>query len=223
MPYFFAKTLQVHIDQELREELQLIKMLGQDPALRYLMIYVLPENSADKTLSGILRFWGWTYLRRALTNSYIFYSYYKQWPRLKKNVIGIGIEDFETQLDPHMILSAGRHTLLYLYLKLVENRYTQNGSQIQLSLSQNALDVAKSLIKKRNRRTNRIDLLVLLLWHMGEYFSLEEMEGHLNSGLSFREIFEKMSKHYQNVLITNISNYCLSVYDDTFFLDDPLI
>ncbi len=198
-------------------------MLGHDPSLRYLMIYVLPENSADKSLSGILRFWGWTYLRRALTNSYIFYSYYKQWPRLKKNVIGIGIEDFESQLDPHMILSAGRHTLLYLYLKLVENKYAQNGNQVQLNLAQNAIETAKGLIKKRNRRTNRIDLLVLILWHMGEYFSQDEMESYLAAKISFQDLFEKMSKHYQNVMLTNLSNYCLSVYDDTFFLDDPLI
>lgn len=223
MPYGFTRTLQVQIDQELREDLQLIRMLSKDPSMRYLMVYILPENSSDKSLSGILRFWGWTYLRRALANSYIFYSYYKQWPRLKKNVIGIGVEDFENQLDPHMILSAGRHTLLYLYLKLVEHRYSQSGNPIQLTLTTNAIEIAKGLIKKRNRRTNRIDLLVLILWHMGEYFPQEEMDEYLKIGLSFEELFAKMSKHYQNVMMTNISNYCISVYDDTFYIEDAFI
>ncbi len=223
MPYGFTRTLQVQFDQEMREDLQLVKMLSKDPSMRYLMVYALPENSSDRSLSGILRFWGWTYLRRALANSYIFYSYYKQWPRLKKNVIGIGIEEFENQLDPFMILSAGRHTLLYLYLKLVENRYAQSGNPMQLTLTTNALEMAKSLIKKRNRRTNRIDLLVLSLWHMGEYFSQEEMEEHLKNELSFETMFSKMSSHYQNVMMTNITNYCISIYDDSYFLEDTLV
>lgn len=222
MPYFFTRTLQVNIDQDMREDVQLIKMLGQDPAMKSLLSYVLPENSSDKSLSGILRFWGWSYLRRALANSYIFYCYYKQWPRLKKNIIGIGIEDFENQLDPYMILSAGRHTLLYLYLKLVEHHYNSQ-NQVELNLTQSSLEMAKRLIKKRARRTNRVDLLVLLLWHMGEYFSEDEMNKFLEQGESFDQLFARLSKHYQAVVMKNITHYSLSVFDDSFFISDPMV
>jgi hypothetical protein len=158
---------------------------------------------------------GWSHFRDRFASLYIFKSIYGHFPQKTDMSLVEDIKNIETLYSDFSIQSYSRLFLLGLYLSLanIEVRHKEGQLNVPLQLPIEVLDV----MRLSQVRSERIDWLILMVWHFISYLGKQQLIARLSSGASFSELYKEISPEEQLHFTQNLLTYGASVQEDEVF------
>ncbi len=167
----------------------------------------------EKTMVAL----GWANFRDRFASIYIYKAIHGKFPL--KTDMGL-VEDilkFESTYGESSVSGQSRAFLLGFYLKLAQIKYqeTEKNKFLEFRLPD---DILVPLLKLSQGRAEKIDWLILLLFHLAEALGDKSLAGALVSDKSFDEIYQHMPEDARKLMHENLLTYAVSIYESETFL-----
>ena len=158
---------------------------------------------------------GWAHFRDRFASLYIFKSIYGHFPQKTDMSLVEDIKNLETLYSDFSIQSFSRLFLLGFYLSLanIEVRHKEGQSNVPLDLPIEVLDV----MRLSQVRSERIDWLILMIWHYISYMGKSQLMQKLMTGASFSDLYQALQPEQQLHLTQNLLTYGASILEDEVF------
>ncbi len=158
---------------------------------------------------------GWSHFRDRFASLYIFKSIYGHFPQKTDMSLVEDIKNIETLYSDFSIQSYSRIFLLGFYLSLsnIEVRHKEGQLNVPLQLPPEVLDVMSIC----QGRSERIDWLMLMVWHFITYLGKNELINKLTAGVSFSDLYQSITADQQLHFTQNLLTYGASVQEDEVF------
>jgi len=213
IPFVLKKILKQSLVDTHQDETGISFELSKDAGLKLLIFQCLSRDFRDRSIQTIYRYYGWDYFRKLIVSIFIHKKLYGQWPIQTKNLF-IDKEFSQTEDNFAHFTAKGsfRHTLLALYLRLLELELDAEYPERKAQVISSCL---KSLpfMEIKGRKGKEMDLGMLLIWHFTEYFQHDNMTEFLKKGNDYSVIMNELSLSYRKVINTNFMQYLLSIGD----------
>lgn len=158
---------------------------------------------------------GWSHFRDRFASLYIFKSIYGHFPVKTDMSLVEDIKNIETLYGEFAIQSYSRLFLLGFYLSManIEVRHKEGQLNVPLQLPVEVLEV----MKISQVRSERIDWLILMIWHLTSYLGKANLINKLTNGASFASLYQELSTEQQLHFTQNLLTYGASVQEDEVF------
>ncbi len=158
---------------------------------------------------------GWSHFRDRFASLYIFKLIYGHFPQRTDMGLVEDIKNIETLYGDFAIQSYSRLFLLGLYLSManIEVRHKEGQLNVPLQLPIEILEV----MRLSQGRSERIDWLILMVWHFITYMGKAQLMSRLSSGATFSELYKEITSEQQLHLTQNLLTYGASVQEDEVF------
>jgi hypothetical protein len=110
--------------------------------------------------------------------------------------------------------------LLAVYLRFSETYYfKQNKEMINLIIEFRELE---DLLNIKTAKSPKIDLLLLLVWHLKEFIDQDLVLNSIKAGEGFDKVMEQLSSQQKNILAANFLSYGASISEYELFIHDRI-
>ncbi len=219
LPKELVLLLRSNLGSSEKQHREVIECINQNPALLNLLENIFQEYDESKRLSIVLRKISWSHFRDQLASIYIYKAVYGHYPESPQLSLVNDIHRLEDKLSGHGILSNSRAFLFGFYLKMLQIQLRKENSEH----TQNLLDLPKDILRilsLSKHRTEKIDLLTLLVWHFSEFIGLDHTESFIKSRSTYNELYDLLSDEQKNIVSNNFLSYCASIKEDEIFIND---
>ena len=129
----------------------------------------------------------------------------------------VSVEMFEDTLSPISVSSNSRAFLLGFYLKMVEVKYPENFINEPLKVPKSVIEI----LLTSTHKNIRIDWLILIVWHMVEYYGRSRFEELMKKyGNDFDNLYLSMNEPSRMKMTQNMLAYGSSIKDyDTLLFE----
>ncbi len=158
---------------------------------------------------------GWSHFRDRFASLYIFKTIYGHFPVKTDMSLVEDIKNIEALYSDYAIQSFSRLFLLGFYLSManIEVRHKEGQLNVPLQLPVEILEV----MKLSQGRSERIDWLILMIWHFITYLGKAQLISELNNGVSFADLYKTLTPEQQVHFTQNLLTYGASVHEDEVF------
>jgi hypothetical protein len=193
-----------------------VDMLKKSPALYMVMERAFYEfNEHNIGLEKIASTLGWSNFRDRMASVYVFKALHGTFPdKTDMELVQQAIE-LEARFNEKSITGTSRIFMLGIYLRFL-NIYISmrdDGSpEVSIPAS------VDKIIALRNIKTDRPDWLILLCWHLESFLGASQLATYIESGLSWAQLYQKLSQSQQFHLVSNLLSYGASIQEEDPFL-----
>jgi hypothetical protein len=194
-----------------------IDVIRSNRALYSVFETAFAEFDAQKGLEKAFLALGWPNFRERAASIYLAKSIYGHFPTNTNPQLVDEIKKFESRFTKSSVNSYSRLFLLGFYLKLanlqVQKVDTEDGVQ-----SFEIPKIMDSYLQLAQGRSEKIDWLILILYHFHTSLGEKHLTQSLVTGRTFEEIFPLMTKTSQENMATNLLAYGASIHEPDVFL-----
>lgn len=189
------------------------KNLWDRPQFQAILSRACADINGTLSFERIINSLGWYGLRDRLASTYLYHQEFGYFP---DQVLLKNIEDilhFEEQVKLQTIDGHGRHFLYAFYIKMnlyYIKRTNPKGTYHNNLMSKSSLDIIKSFSK----RSVEIDWLCITIHHFCEFIGEEKVAAVLESGGSYKELYENLSSQQRYTMNENFLSYASSINDE---------
>lgn len=167
----------------------------------------------EKTMVAL----GWANFRDRFASLYIYKAIHGRFPL--KTDMGL-VEDilrFESLYSESSVSGQSRAFLLGFYLKLaqIKNQETEKNKFLEFRLPE---DILVPLLKLSQGRAEKIDWLLLILFHLAEALGEKSIAQTVVMNRTFDDIYQLMPEESRKHMHENLLTYGLSIYEPETFL-----
>lgn len=184
-------------------------------ALYSILDKAFSEFNDGRGLEKVMLALGWPNFRERMASVYVFKATYGRFPSRTDMALVEDLKNLEGRFVDQTVHSYSRLFLLGFYLKFA-NFSTKALSGIMGTLAVPAeLD---AIIKLSPARSERIDWLILMTWHMTEALGHSVFVNALSSGKTFDRIYDMMDSDSKAFMNQNLLAYSASIQDSETYL-----
>lgn len=167
----------------------------------------------EKTMVAL----GWSNFRDRFASLYIYKAIHGKFPLKTDMGLVEDIQKFEATYSDAGLSGQSRLFLLGFYLKLAQIR-TQELEKNKFLEFRLPEEMILSILRLTPARTDKIDWVILLVFHFAEALGDKSLTGALMSGKSFDDIYEMMSEESRKRMHENLLSYGMSIQEPETFL-----
>lgn len=189
--------------------------LKSNRGLMILLEKTFKEFDDGRGIEKVIVALGWAHFRDRFASLYVFKTIYGHFPVKTDMTLVEDIKNIENLYDNYSVPSYSRLFLLGFYLNIanIEVRHKEGQSNVPLQLPTDITDVLKhSLV-----RSERIDWLILVVWHFTSYLGKDGMIKRLQNDVHFSEIYKELTDEQQTHFTHNLLTYGASILEDEVF------
>lgn len=175
------------------------------------------EFNDGRGLEKVMVALGWANFRDRMASVYISKAIHGQWPLKTDMGLVEEIQKFEATYADSSVSGPSRAFLLGFYLKLSQIR-TQELEKNKFLEFRLPDEVILPLMKITQARAEKIDWMILLIFHLSEALGEKSLAGALLGEKSFDEIYEMMSDESRKRMHDNLMSYGMSIHEPEIFL-----
>jgi hypothetical protein len=194
----------------------IIEVIKENKALYKIFEMSLTEFSDGHNLEKAIKVLGWSNFKERIASIFLHKEIYGDYSFKTHMHLIEEIKVFETRFRDHSVTSFSRLFLLAFYLKLANmelllhedtaHKELQFGSEID------------SILNLSQGRSEKIDWLLLIIFHLNSFLGHTELSNYLKKGLSFEQIYKFVSPSDQLIMGQNLLAYGASIKETDFFL-----
>lgn len=167
----------------------------------------------EKTMVAL----GWANFRDRFASLYIYKAIHGKYPL--KTDMGL-VEDilkFEATYADFSVSGQSRAFLLGFYMKLaqIKTQEVENNKFLEFRLPD---EILVPILRQSQGRVEKIDWLILLIFHFSEALGEKSLAGALVSEKSFDEIYQLMNEESRRRMHESLLSYGMSIYEPETFL-----
>ncbi len=167
------------------------------------------EFDGNKGLENAFMTLGWQNFRERTASIYLYKTIYGHYPSKTNTHLVDEIKKFESRFSKNSVNSFSRLFLLGFYLKI-----SQHSESEAIEIPR----VMESLLQLSQGRSEKIDWLILILFHFLIALGEKKLTQYLVTGTKFEDIFQLMNKESQEIMASNLLSYGASIFESDIFL-----
>lgn len=215
LPHEFVTLLKSNLALS-NDPAPIIDLISPNLALLSVLETAFNEFNGDRGIEKVFKTLGWSNFRDRMASIYIYKLKYGDFPFQTDTELVEDIKQLENRFSDHSVHSYSRLFLLGFYFKFanLDIQHREDNHFLELTIPSEI----ESLLKLSQGRSERIDWLILILYHL--YHSLGEklVMNSLISGKKFEDIYALMPKDAQEVMAQNLLAYGASIQEPDLFL-----
>jgi hypothetical protein len=189
-------------------------------ALYHIIDTAFKEFDDGRGPEKVLMALGWSNFRERVSSLYVYKLIYGDFP-LRTNIQLVDdVKKFESRFRDHSVNSYSRVYLLGFYLKLA-NMELQSKDERQF-VEIRIPEAIDHFLKLSQGRSEKIDWLILILYHLHAGLGDKVLTDCLMSGQKFEDIYPLMTKESQDMMAANLLAYGASIDEPDIFLYDKI-
>jgi hypothetical protein len=194
----------------------IFNIIHPNRALFSILETAFKEFNDGRGLEKVMTALGWTSFRDRMASIYISKSIYGDYPTKTNIELVEDIQFIETRFSGHSVNGFSRLFLLGFYLKLAN-------LEIQSKADNKFLEIVlpnelEPLLKISPVRSEKIDWLILILFHLNASLGEGLLTKNLIAGKKFEDLYMLMSKEDQEQMGQNLMAYSASIQESEVFL-----
>jgi hypothetical protein len=171
----------------------------------------------EKTMVAL----GWNNFRERFASLYVYKAVHGSFPLKSDMGLVEDIQKFESTYAEFGVSGTSRTFLLGLYLKLAQFR-TQEIEKNKFLEFRLPEEIIVPLLRLVPTKSEKIDWLILTLYHLSEALGEKFLANCLVQGKSFDEIYESMNEESRKRMYENLLSYGMSIQEPEFFLYEKI-
>ena len=212
LPYQFTSLLRANI-QIGGQSLENIRMfINSQKSMVFLINLIFQDLGKKLELGSIIKAVGWTGFRDRMTNAYVDYALYGEFPTRPNTRNISSIIDLEEELKPFTVAGFSRGYLLGFYLRMAQIQMEKRGKDFSI-LS----DELIKMLKLSKIKIVKVDWLLLCLYHLEGYLGRDLLLAEMNKSQNFENLFGKLTEEQKSVMMGNLLSYGYSIGDHEIF------
>lgn len=194
----------------------IFNIINSNRALYSILETAFKEFNDGRGLEKVMTALGWTSFRDRMASVYLSKSIYGDFPTRTNLDLIEDIKLIENRFSGHSVNGFSRIFLLGFYLKLanLEIQTKQDNKFLEIILPAEI----EPLLKISPVRSERIDWLILILFHLNAALGEGLLTKHLIAGKKFEDLYALMSKEDQEQMGQNLMAYSASIQEAEVFL-----
>ncbi len=165
-------------------------------------------------LEKVMDLLGWAHFRDRMASVYVFKTLHGSFPAKTDMQLVEDIVQLESRFSERAPSGDSRLFLLGLYLKLVNLSRLSDAPEQSITIP---ASVEKVLLLSQVR-TERLDWLLLLCWHLGEFLGTQELIQAINAHTPWPALYARLSDEQRFQLVSNLLSYGASIQEEDPFL-----
>jgi hypothetical protein len=217
LPYELTELLKMKLYNNAESYSKILALISSNKAMSAIVVNAFREFSEEGKISAVLNTLGWKHFRDRLVSVYVYKKLFNRYPDTTDIHIITELTDFEESFASFSIESNSRSLLLSFYLKLLELDQRQDGASFRFSTQ---FDEVRELIELKAGKTQQIDWLIFISWHLVSYFGFDKLEEEINTGVDFDQLIDLLTISQKRQFINNSLSYGCSIGDkDNFYCE----
>jgi len=194
----------------------IIEVIKDNRAIYKIFEMSLAEFSDGQNLEKAINVLGWSNFKERIASIFLHKEIYGDYSFKTHMHLIEEIKVFETRFRDHSVTSFSRLFLLGFYLKLanMELLLLEDTAHIDLQFGSDI----DTIINLSQGRSEKIDWLLLIVFHLNFFLGHEQLSHRLKQGLSFEQIYHLVSPNDQLIMSQNLLAYGASIKETDFFL-----
>ena len=194
----------------------IVDLVSPNLALLSVLETAFSEFNSERGIEKVFKTLGWSNFRDRMASIYIYKLKYGDFPFKTDMELVEDIKLLENRFSDHSVHSYSRLFLLGFYLKFANLDIQQREDNHFLELT--IPSEIESLLRLSQGRSERIDWLILILYHICNSLGEKMVMNSLISGKKFEDIYALMPKDAQEVMAQNLLAYGASIQEPDLFL-----
>ena len=214
MPESYCRLLAVDMTSTSKHHIGLQNYILSNPSLKGITSRIF-SRGADLDINTQIKTLGWYGVRDRLMAYYIHFAHTNKHTKIVNVDIIEDIIHMEKALRFSTVSGYSRVLLLLFYMKL------DNLESSEHALSNHLLypnEKVINILKLTNKRTIKIDYLIILIHHLLDFFGEKELLIMINEGKPFHELYQKMEPYQIDKITENFLTYSASIDDSEIFV-----
>ncbi|HXH29787.1 MAG TPA: hypothetical protein VNJ01_03135 [Bacteriovoracaceae bacterium] len=195
---------------------QVFNVLRLNKALYFLLEKAFAEFDDGRGLEKTMMALGWPSFRERTASLFIYKAKYGTYPATTDLNLVEDLIELERKYSPHGVNSYSRLFLLGFYLRLanLQNSHRESSGSMELKIPEEI----GHLLKLSQGRSEKIDWLILVLYHLFEALGIEVLTQELSAKKSFQDLYSLMGPESREHMCSNLLAYGASIDEPELFL-----
>lgn len=198
----------------------IFETLKSSTAMHMVMIKGFKEFDDGRGLEKTINALGWANFRDRLASLYVYKAIHGIFPSKTSMELIDDIKLLEMRFESHGVHSFSRIFLLGLYLRLAN-------LQIQKREKNNYIEIIipnqiESLLRLSQVRAEKIDWLILILFHFNIALGDKKVMSLISDGKNFNDIYSFLSTDSRQTMMNNLLSYGASIEENDIFLYEKI-
>jgi hypothetical protein len=189
---------------------QISSKIHANTALTFLIEATFPEFYDSKKLDKMIVALGWTGFRNRLSSLYMSKAQTGKFPNRADVTVVAEVCEFEERFIQYGVGGFGRAYLLGFYLALAN----RSGNATSLHIPEEI----ELFLRLSQKRSERIDLLILILCHLYHGLGEEFLINALANGKKIDELYNLLDINFRRQMSDNLLAYTASINEMDMFL-----
>ena len=219
MPEVFVNLLKVDISVSSSPD-PVFASIRPQKALYSVLERAFKEFDDGRGVEKVLMALGWPNFRDRMCSVFLYKSIYGDFPAKTDMDLVEEVKEFEERFRSHSVATSSRLFLLGFYLRLAnqELQRREDNQFLEIKIPHGI----ESILKLSQGRSQRIDWLILIVYHLYSALGEKMLMSSLATGKKFDEIYEMMSSDSQKQMLENLLAYGASIQESDVFLYDKV-
>lgn len=214
MPEYLLPFLKCNMQSGSENYQNLYNAIYKHQGFRSLFNHAFQEFDKNLDPKKVVSALGWESFRNRFCSMFVFYLVNEKFPQKTTEVNVAHIIDFENKYRPFSVDGHGRTFLLGLYFTFLDMKNRSDHFKNFMKSD----DLYKILNKSRIREL-RIDWLIITIYNLMKYYSVEQIEERINEDESYLNFYREFSEQRQQEVTQSYLAYASSIKDDFFFVN----
>lgn len=184
--------------------------LEDNQSLQYIFNHTFSYVEGERNFKEMMKSLGWLHFRDRLSALYLNRIKDGKYPTQIDSSLINDMLILEQRLEDNTIQSVSRSYLLGFYLtslKLTDDYFSARIPRVVFDL-----------LKLSKTRIERIDWMLLLLWHFAIYLGEKYLhQSIVNERKTYKDLYQELSEDQQKKMMTNFLHYAYSINDGELF------
>ncbi|ATH07640.1 hypothetical protein BIY24_06690 [Halobacteriovorax marinus] len=216
LPDDFTHLLKVNMQSSGKHFSDLQSYIVERKGLYLLFRQIFKDIDNSGNVEKVLKSAGWHGIRDRLCCLYIENLINGEYPSSVQTGNCYGILGFEDILKPYSIGGYSRAFLLGFYLKMSSIEQNLLGKSTG-AINFNIHEVVE-ILSISSARTVKIDLLVILIKHLIDFFGKDQLKEHIGQGLKYKDLYERLNLEQKSLMVNNFLSYGSSINEKEIFI-----
>jgi hypothetical protein len=215
LPKEFVQLLKTNVSAN--SNATVFEFLKENRGLYEVLDVAFKEFNDGRGLEKTMIALGWANFRDRFASLYIYKAVHGKFPLKTDMGLVEDIMKFESTYADFSVSGQSRAFLLGFYLKLAQIK-TQEQEKNKFLEFRLPDEMIIPLLKHTQSRAEKIDWIILLVFHLAEALGEKSLAGALVAGKTFDEIYEMLSEESRRQMHDNFLSYGMSIHEPETFL-----
>ncbi|MFN8369912.1 MAG: hypothetical protein U0T83_04705 [Bacteriovoracaceae bacterium] len=217
LPQDFVGLLKVNVAEKSENWRKIIEYVWSHPTLYYIVQNCFQGLDQKKPVDYIINTLGWKNFRDRLGAIFLYHFKYGMYPNQATLTNMDDVLKLNAIIENYAFIGSSRGYMFGLYLKFVQVMIEKN----EMILNPNDLKLNSdiiNLLKLMNRKVERIDWLLIIIWHMVGFLGLEPVKNELTgNSLDYKKFLKKIKPEEREFFIQNCLMYGQAIHEPEIF------